>query len=144
MLQIAGKIESLTGKSIANALDREVGQVLGPDAVSLAAAALKMPMNEPQYLGKLRAPADTAKPLDLTASISGGVLVVKVEPTGPDEEAAAQVLSGLRRAVAQLEAAPNLRDLLQIAAEQVRLLTGFDRVMIYRSPAARRYAVFDP
>jgi two-component system, chemotaxis family, sensor kinase Cph1 len=132
VLQIAGKIETLTGKCIADVLDREVGDVLGPDAASLVAAALKMPMTEPQYLGTLRAPADTAKRLDLTAYISGGALILEVEPTGSYEEAAAQILSSLRRAVAQLEAAPNLRDLRQIAAEQVRRITGFDRVMIYR------------
>jgi two-component system, chemotaxis family, sensor kinase Cph1 len=132
VLQIAGTIDSLTGKSMADALDREVGHVLGPNAASLVTAALKMPMNEPQYLGTFRAPADTAKLLDLTAYMSGGVLILELEPTGTDEEAAAQILSRLRLAVAQLEAAPNLHALLQIAAEQVRLLTGFDRVMIYR------------
>jgi two-component system, chemotaxis family, sensor kinase Cph1 len=131
ILQTAGKIEALIGKNFADPIGRVVGQVLGRDAAPLVTAALNMPFSEPQYLGAVRALADTGK-WDLTAHISCGALILEAEPSGTDQEAAAQVFSRVRRAVAKFEAASDLAQLLQAAAEQVRLLTGFDRVMVYR------------
>ncbi|WP_044251764.1 ATP-binding protein [Chondromyces apiculatus] len=77
------------------------------------------------------APPDPRGPLDALVHTIDGVIVLELERTGraqnrPDYYAL------VRKTVTRLQTAQSLRDLCQIAAEDLWKLTGIDRVMIYR------------
>lgn len=60
-------------------------------------------------------------------------LILELEPVSTVEQASFPHLHHLvQGVVSQLQAAANLTQLLQITAQHVRRITGFDRVMIYR------------
>jgi two-component system, chemotaxis family, sensor kinase Cph1 len=61
-----------------------------------------------------------------------GATILELEPerTGAEEERA--LARALLRAIARLQAAPSVRELYDTAVREVRALTGFDRVLLYR------------
>ncbi|RYZ05898.1 MAG: response regulator [Myxococcales bacterium] len=64
---------------------------------------------------------------------SGGLLVVELEPaTSSDDLSFGQFYRRVRKSVARLRETQRVLDLAELAAEEVRSLTGFDRVMVYR------------
>lgn len=70
---------------------------------------------------------------DVFAHRRGGVLIVELEPgDGHDGEG---LYPGLRRALRRLQQATSLPALSGALAAEVRRLTGFDRVMVYRFDA---------
>jgi light-regulated signal transduction histidine kinase (bacteriophytochrome) len=66
---------------------------------------------------------------DVAVHQSGSETVIEFEPSEPQEIAA---LPTLRTVFNRLERHVNQRELCRDAARQVRALTGFDRVMVYR------------
>lgn len=62
---------------------------------------------------------------------SGHVWVVELEPAGEDHHVG-PTFHGVRDAVAELSRTASPAELMQVAVEHVRRLTGFDRVMLYR------------
>ncbi|GAB4455495.1 MAG: ATP-binding protein [Armatimonadaceae bacterium] len=73
-------------------------------------------------------------PLTWTLHRSGGRIVIEGEFSSEREENTAQFDVGglVRRAIPRLRTAPDMESLCQRSAEEVRAITGFDRVMIYR------------
>jgi light-regulated signal transduction histidine kinase (bacteriophytochrome)/CheY-like chemotaxis protein len=69
-------------------------------------------------------------PFDIAIHDAGGLWVLEGEPAGLDSRTDAASL--VRKMVARLNTQPSLGDFHQDAARQVRSLTGFDRIMIYR------------
>ncbi|MFP2931665.1 GAF domain-containing protein, partial [Pyxidicoccus sp. 3LG] len=64
---------------------------------------------------------------------SDGLAVLELEPlSATDATAEEDALAALHRLVSPLARARGTSALLQVAAEAVRALTGFDRVMVYR------------
>jgi light-regulated signal transduction histidine kinase (bacteriophytochrome) len=80
----------------------------------------------------------SGRPFDAILHRSGDRLVVELEPASPiapDDQAAPpsrDVYHDLHRVLGRLRAAESTDELFAIAAEGVRALIGFDRVMIYR------------
>ena len=70
------------------------------------------------------------RPFDVAVHMSGGQIVLECEPSDPDAgtDAAGTVRSMMQR----LKAADDSAAFLREGARQVRALTGFDRVMVYR------------
>jgi light-regulated signal transduction histidine kinase (bacteriophytochrome) len=66
---------------------------------------------------------------------SDGLAVLELEPVGHDEGLEEDALAAVQRLVSPLERTKGTRALLQAAADSVRALTGFDRVMVYRFDA---------
>ncbi|MBV9827528.1 MAG: GAF domain-containing protein [Alphaproteobacteria bacterium] len=67
---------------------------------------------------------------DCAIHMSGSHIVIEAEPSAPGDHPDAA--SQMRSAMARLDAAPDLRSYFRVGARQVRRLTGFDRVMVYR------------
>ncbi|MFM2044537.1 MAG: hypothetical protein RLY86_3113 [Pseudomonadota bacterium] len=88
--------------------------------------------------GRLQLPdgLPDADGVDIVVHLAEGLLIVEAEPLprGAVDEAA-DLLSQLEAKLARLRRMDSLVDLCQTAAQMVRRLTGFDRVLIYRFDA---------
>ena len=69
---------------------------------------------------------------ELTAHLRHGVLMIEIEALAPQEALPSSLQRSIRSAVHVVFGASSLLDLCQRTAEQVRMITGFERVMIYR------------
>jgi light-regulated signal transduction histidine kinase (bacteriophytochrome)/CheY-like chemotaxis protein len=69
-------------------------------------------------------------PFDIAVHYAGDLIVFEGEPAGLDSRRDAASL--VRTMIARLNAQPSLEAFHRDAARQVRALTGFDRIMIYR------------
>lgn len=67
---------------------------------------------------------------DLAVHLSGGSIILEIEPS--EEVERVDALSLVRSMMSRLRQATNLSDYFAQAARQVRAVTGFDRVMVYR------------
>ena len=72
------------------------------------------------------------RPLDLVAHRADGLLVVELEPLEEAHEADPVWHRRLPLVLQRLQAAATLDELAVALADEVRALTGFDRVMVYR------------
>jgi len=125
---VSANTEALLGRPPEALLDRPLGEILHSSSLVLLTQALSQPAT-----GTLRLEA-AGRFFTGVLHRSDGLVVLELEPTGEgtrEEEALGMVdllLSQLARAHGPL-------GLLQAAAEAVRALTRFDRVMVYRFDA---------
>ncbi len=73
---------------------------------------------------------DNRAPFDLNIHIVGELVIVEGEPANPDDEQ--HGMASMRGVIKRLLAADSLEIFHRLTARQVRTLTGYDRVMIYR------------
>lgn len=78
---------------------------------------------------------ERARGLDAILHRSGGLLILELEPGSGDALALVAAHRAARRSVDQLDRSSSVLDLCARAAIEVRELTGFDRVMVYRFDA---------
>jgi light-regulated signal transduction histidine kinase (bacteriophytochrome) len=69
-------------------------------------------------------------PFDISVHYANSMIVLEGEPTGVEDRTDAASL--VRAMVARLATQKTLEDFHRDAARQIRVLTGFDRVMVYR------------
>lgn len=74
--------------------------------------------------------ADGGEDFDLALHYSGRLLIIEGEPSHPDT--LIEAASAVRSMTTRIAARPTFEDFCHEAARQVRALTEFDRVMIYR------------
>ena len=72
---------------------------------------------------------DGVQPFDIAVHFSGSLVVIEAEPAFADE---IEATSMVRSMVARLAQTDSMAAFLRDGARQVRALTGFDRVMVYR------------
>ena len=72
---------------------------------------------------------DGIQPFDIAVHFSGSLVVIEAEPAFADE---IEATSMVRSMVARLAQTDSMAAFLRDGARQVRALTGFDRVMVYR------------
>lgn len=133
VVQAAGDTGTIVGREIERIYSGSLDDALGSRAAALirrCSSGAKVP--EPLYLGSFAPPAAPGRLVDLTAHARDGILILEIEPSATSPSTAAEMLARIRRASAELEAAPDLIRVFQAASREVRHLTGFDRVMIYR------------
>ena len=126
IVQGAGDIEAQTGRE--DWLGAALQDLLGEQIAEVARAD-----DRPQgltYLGRWRSPDGGWR--DVTTHRSGDLRIVEVEASADAPEAGIDLLSRLDQTAAAFERAADLKALAALAADEVRALTGFDRVMIYR------------
>ncbi len=85
----------------------------------------------PMYLFTLPA-RDHTVALDLSLHTVDGLAVLECEPTAGAAAAAPDYYALVKKSVARMHAADTLVDFSRMVTEEVRTLTGLDRVMIYR------------
>jgi two-component system, chemotaxis family, sensor kinase Cph1 len=133
ILQASESTEVLLGRRPEALLGRPMEVVVGPDVQARVRAFLASePLDRnPLYVLTLP-PSGAGLRLDVTAHTLGGVAVLELEATGRSEVGAPDYHALVRRSTARLQAAHALRELAHAICEEVRAITGLDRVMVYR------------
>ena len=118
--------------NVATLLDRSPAEVLGQPITDLLRHVERETFHSPD-LAELSpfATVGPVGPLEVSLHRTGGFLVVELE-AATDPEAGALALRRLRGALDRIQAAPDLDRLMAVVAVEVRRLTGFDRVLVYR------------
>ena len=132
--QASANAAAFGGAEATGLIGRGLDALLAPaDAQAVrAAAAAPQEDGSPVYLLTAR-PRGTDRPFNVLVHRADGLLVVELEPAEAEGCLAFHHLYQLvRGAVARLQGAPTLDQLCAAAAAEVRALTGFDRVMVYR------------
>jgi hypothetical protein len=118
----------------ADLLDRPVAELLGLplghvlDEVPVAdLAAPDLALVNPMSL-RLR----SGRVVEGVASRSGGLVLLELEPVEPGDEGFDTSYLRIRALLQRLQRSATLEELVEVTAEEVRALTGFDRVMVYR------------
>ena len=115
-------------------LGMELERVMGPDAADRVRALMPAEGSERAF-GELRAalPGGDARTFDATLHRSDGLALVELEPAAGEVRLTPERFAGAMRAlVRRLDRAETLAELAQGVAEEMRDLTGFDRVWVYR------------
>lgn len=129
ILQAAGGGASLLG--ITGPLPgRTLGDVLGTCLTDLVQGSTAGLIAEPTYLGTASA-AGAGGPLTIVGHHVQGGVVVELTPAGRSVSAA-ETLARMRSMTERIGNATDLLEACALAASEVRRLTGFDRVMIYK------------
>jgi light-regulated signal transduction histidine kinase (bacteriophytochrome) len=113
------------GRDAASLHGRRLQDVLGPDVVPVLGAGDEGA--EPRRVD-VPLPDGTRCAVDLLAHRTDGLLVVELEPRDGAPETAPRARLALRA----LQGATSLADLARLLAGEMRRVTGFDRVMVYR------------
>ena len=110
-------------------LGMELARVMGPEAAELVRARMPSDGGERGF-AELRA---GERAFDATLYRSDGLAVVELEPsTGEGQLPPERFAEAMRAIVRRLDRADDLAELAQGMAEEMRGLTGFDRVWVYR------------
>ncbi|HZH13762.1 MAG TPA: ATP-binding protein [Archangium sp.] len=125
---VSANTEALLGRPPEALLDRPLGEILHSSSLVLLTQALSQPAT-----GTLRLEA-AGRFFTGVLHRSDGLVVLELEPTGEGTREE-EVLGMVDLLLSQLARAHGPLGLLQAAAEAVRALTRFDRVMVYRFDA---------
>lgn len=137
VLQVSANCAEVFGLPPEDVLGTPLLDLFDASCVEELAMAMAAPPGERtavpvRALVRRRTEDGAAPPLPYAASVhQADVWVVELEPE-ETSVAAEDTLLGARSAISRISTAATVRDLLDIAAEEVRRITGFDRVMVYR------------
>jgi chemotaxis family two-component system sensor kinase Cph1 len=123
---IGGDISGLLGESIY--LGSHVSRLIGGVAESVASVVASS--SKRAFLGSIQ--SMDGKPIDVTAHLVGKNMIFELEPRDQPVWSSSQLLSRLETASGTFDEAQTLLELYEAAARQFRILTGYDRVMVYR------------
>ena len=118
----AGNVQALLGYD-ADPLGQQLGDIIGIGDIDLGSVA-----EECAFVAPLK--TRTAE-VDLFAHRRGGELIVEFEPAPEKRRSGAHVLRDLLPIVKQIGAAKDVSEAANAAANGVRRITGYDRIMIY-------------
>ena len=134
MLQASENTLDHLGRAPEDLLGRPISTVVGSEReTQLRAFLAKEPVERnPLYVFTFPARADTG-PLDISIHTIDGLAVLEFEGTGRGEgNIDPDYYALVKQSMTRLQTAQTLDDFCQIVAEEVRGLTGLDRVMVYR------------
>lgn len=145
ILQVSENAQAVLGFSPETLLSQPVSAVIGNDGMQkLAAMLAKEPTDcNPLYLLTLPPPisalsdagnsdADLLAGLDVTAHSVDGVAILEFEATGRTNVANPDYYGLVKKTVTRLQTAATLQEFCESVTQQVRELTGLDRVMIHK------------
>ena len=123
---------------------RVVAKVVGAEGAARLRELIDREPVEGNSLHAFTLPArGAAGALDVCVHTVEGVAVVECEATGRGEEiGAVDYFRGVKAAVGRMQAANGLREFCRRVTEEVRALSGLDRVMVYRFHADLHGEVF--
>ena len=133
VLQVAGDTQALLGQSQQDLLGQAIEAIFTTAPVALLRQlCADNNMTKPRHLldPLLRVHAD--RPIDASIHRVGDLLVMEFEAAELSDPYAGDPLSAVQEMVVGFAASPSIADLCQKAADRVRRVAGYDRVMVYR------------
>ncbi|MCA3264170.1 MAG: GAF domain-containing protein [Telmatospirillum sp.] len=133
VLQIAGDTAGLLGVAHADLLGRSIADIFKAQQVEhLRALCANLPLLRPRHMldPQMRVAADL--PLDASLHRSDETLVLEFEAADISDRFAADPLAAVQEMIEGLDGAASIVELCQTAAERVRNLAAYDRVLVYR------------
>jgi chemotaxis family two-component system sensor kinase Cph1 len=134
ILQVSDNAEALLGQSPEQLLGRSIGSVIGSDCQSKLQQLLTKEVTDcnPQYLLTLPAVGPDASALDVTFHSVDGAVILEIEATGRTAAATPDYYGLVKKTVARLQTSGSLQHFCDAVADEIRELTGMDRVMVYK------------
>ncbi|MCI2239387.1 EAL domain-containing protein [Kineococcus sp. TRM81007] len=126
VVQVSDGCRRLLGVEVQAVLGHPLEAAVGPGCSRRLRTALAAA--DDGAVPALRAEVD-GTPVDVSAHGSGPLLVVEVEPAG--DASPARILAGLHAAAERLSRSRTVEEVRTATAQEIRRLTGFDRVMVY-------------
>jgi light-regulated signal transduction histidine kinase (bacteriophytochrome) len=135
VVQASANVEAFVGLPHEAVLGRRVEDVLGPALAeqlrALASGGAMLDRN-PLYLRAITPPAGGG-PLNAIAHRAPGAVILELEPAGSEESTSfGQLYPLIRTFVSGLQNAQSVREICDLTAQEVRRITGFDRVLVYQ------------
>ena len=127
-------IDHLVGREATDVLGESFRDVVGPSAT----AALDVALADGDLLAPIRVRLDPSEgtlssaEVDLVVHLSAGRTIVELEPVEVPQLSATVSYRSARAAVTRLTETETTAELCQRLATEIRHVTGFDRVMVYR------------
>jgi chemotaxis family two-component system sensor kinase Cph1 len=144
ILQVSENSAELLGETPEALAGQDVAKVVGAEGAARLREVIDREPIERNSLYAFTLPArGAAEALDVCVHTVDGVAVVECEATGRSGEVGSvDYFRGVKGAVGRMQAATGLREFCRRVAEEVRALSGLDRVMIYRFHADLHGEVF--
>lgn len=131
--QVAGDTIGLLGKEAAALEGQELSALLCPQQVERLRALLGgASLSRSRHLLDPLMRVVPDRPIDASVHLSGDALVIEVEDADLSDRHAIDPLACVQDMFDGLGDAPDLQAFCQLAAERVRTVAGYDRVMVYR------------
>ena len=133
VLQAAGDVPGLLGTPLQALLGHTADTVLSQAQTALIRRlSAEQALTTPRHLldPALRVQAD--RPLDASLHRCGNTLVLEFEAADTGDRFAADPLAAVQDMVSGFDAAPTLQALCHLAAERVRDVAAYDRVLVYQ------------
>ena len=133
VMQVAGDVTGLLGASLAELLGQSAATIFQPQQIeTLRALSANLTLLKPRHLldPQMRVAAD--RPLDASLHRSDGALILEFEAADIHERFVADPLAAVQEMIEGLDTAHSLVALCQMAADRVRHLASYDRVLVYR------------
>jgi light-regulated signal transduction histidine kinase (bacteriophytochrome) len=134
ILQVSENVDRWLGFAPQDLLGRPAATAIGKSGEARLREFLRDEPTEqnPLYVFALEARGEVP-PLDVIVHTTGGVAVVELEATGRGEATPeTDYYTALKKSVSRLQGARSVRDFCASVGEEVRALSGLDRVMVYR------------
>ena len=133
VLQAAGDTPRLLGVPLLDLLGQSAATLLRPDQIeNLRGLAAALDLLKPRHLLDPQMRVIAGQPLDASLHRSAGLLVLEFEAADPSDRYAADPLAGVQEMIRGFDESPSLKALCQLAAERVRAVARYDRVLVYR------------
>ena len=133
VLQAAGDTSRLLGVPLVELLGQSADTLFRPDQIeNLRGLAAALDLVKPRHLLDPQMRVITSQPLDASLHRSAGLLVLEFEAADPSDRFAADPLAGVQEMVRGFDESTSLKALCQLAAERVRDVARYDRVLVYR------------
>jgi light-regulated signal transduction histidine kinase (bacteriophytochrome)/CheY-like chemotaxis protein len=133
IIQAAGDTSRLLGVPLGELLGQSAATLFRPDQIeNLRGLAAALGLVKPRHLLDPQLRVIAGQPLDASLHRSVGSLVLEFEAAEPSDRFAADPLTGVQEMVRGFDDSSSLQALCHLAAERVRNVARYDRVLVYR------------
>lgn len=131
--QVAGDTVGLLGADASKLAGEPLSSLFTADQVERLQGLLReASLSRPRHLLDPLMRAVNDRPIDASVHLSDGILVIEFEDADLADRHAVDPLACVQAMIDGLGGVPDLQTYCQLAAERVRAVAGYDRVMIYR------------
>lgn len=132
ILQASDNTLQYLGVPVETLLDKQVDALLGAEQLGFLRDSLRTERLEDNPLYLFTAHVLGSGPFHVIVHLHGGLLVMELEPMRPTTMRQPDFYELMKRSVARFQSARTVREFCQMVTEEVRRVSGYDRVMIYK------------